>query len=225
MCGRFTVTTPGDLAAEFDVEVPFELAPRYNIAPTDPVVSIVVRDDRRAELMHWGLVPHWAKDRAIASKLINARSESLEDKPAFRDALVKRRCLVAADGFYEWKRDNKTRTPHYIRRPDGRPFGFAGLWERWKQPDDQWLITCTIVTADATGVVEPIHDRMPVIVGREDYERWLSPEPLPREALDDILSRPSDVDLECFEVSSLVNSVRNDGPELIAPGPIQQSLF
>jgi len=239
MCGRFTVTSPGDVAAEFGVEVPLELSPRYNVAPTDPVAVIVDKDGRRAELMRWGLVPHWAKDRSIASKMINARAESLDSRPAFRDALSRRRCLIPADGFYEWKREGKHRTPYYVHLPDRRLFAFAGLWERWKQPDGEWLITFTIITTDANDLVAPIHDRMPLIVDPADYERWLDPEPTPREALDDILAGPSPPvvapgqagrdprhwwgrpanppALEMFEVSRLVNSVRNEGPQLVEP--------
>lgn len=230
MCGRFTVTAPGDIAGELGVEVPPEVAaavePQYNIAPTEPVIAIANRGDtRRAELMRWGLVPHWAKGPGEGAKFINARSETAATKPAFRDALARRRCLVPADGFYEWKREGKLRTPFYITRPDHALFTFAGLWERWKQPDGAWLITCSILTGPANTLIAPLHDRMPIVVEPEDRERWLHPEPLEAVAVEDILRPPPDELFEMFEVSREVNNVHNDGPQLIARGPVQPRLL
>jgi putative SOS response-associated peptidase YedK len=220
MCGRFTVTSPDDLVDEFDLPgLPSDLslAPRFNVAPTQPVPVLANRAERRLELYRWGLVPRWAKDPSIGNKLINARAESLAERPAFRDAFARRRCLVLADGFYEWRREGKAKIPYYIRRRDRRPIGFAGLWERWKAPDGSSVPSCTIVTCDANELVAPLHDRMPTMVPRVDRDRWLSPETLPPEALADILRPPPAADLELYRVDTAVNSPANDGPECIAP--------
>lgn len=227
MCGRYTVTDPDALRDEFGVdELPPELAARFNVAPTQRVPVVVERGDRRRiELMRWGLVPPWAEDVRIGNRLINARVESASAKPAFRDAFVSRRCLVAASGFYEWQRQGKHRTPFYLRRLDRRPLAFAGLWERWKPPDGDWLLSVAILTTDASEVVAPIHDRMPLIVDRRDYGRWLAPEPVQDEALAELVGATGAVELEAYEVSAAVNSPRNDGPELLERGPAQQRLF
>ncbi len=225
MCGRFTLTTPDEIASELGVAVPFEVSARYNICPTDEVIAIANRAERAAERMRWGLIPHWAESPAIGAKLINARSEEAAGKPAFRDALARRRCIVPASGFYEWKRAGKARVPYYTHRVDGKLLLFAGLWERWKLPDGDWLISCTVLTTAANALVAPIHDRMPVILDRADVDRWLFPEPLPADALADLFQPSPASALEMYEVPPLVNSVKNEGPELIERGPRQSSLF
>jgi putative SOS response-associated peptidase YedK len=217
MCGRFTLTTPDQITDELGVAVPTDAPARYNVCPTDPVIAIANRGERRAEWMRWGLVPHWADSPAIGAKLINARAETAADKPAFRDALARRRCLIPASGFYEWKREGKLRRPFYVRRADRRLLVLAGLWERWKPPGGDWLISCSIVTTAANPPVAAIHDRMPVVVSREDHERWLFPEPLPAAALADILGPAPEASLEMYEVRPLVNSVKNEGASLIEP--------
>jgi putative SOS response-associated peptidase YedK len=226
MCGRFSLTSTEGLVDEFELIEPITLAPRYNIAPTDSVSIISNRGERRVELARWGLIPHWANDLAIGAKMINARSETLAEKPAFRDAFSRRRCLVPADGFFEWRRDGKKRIPHYMRRADHGVFAFAGLWARKKVAEDEWLISCTVITGEPNDLIAPLHDRMPIIVPRDDYSRWLHPDPLPPDALDDILRPAAAAGFELFEVSQVVNSVRNDEPECVERWiPRQGSLF
>ena len=190
--------------------------PRYNIAPTQdvPIVRLTRDGDRRELIMvRWGLVPYWADDIAIGNRLINARCESIERTPAFREAYRRRRCLVPADGFFEWKKDGKARQPLLVRRKDAAPFAFAGLWERWKQPDGDVLRSCTIITCPPNELVAPVHDRMPVILDSADFERWLDTDAGGRELLKPC---PSEW-LEAFPVNPKVNSPANDDPECIAP--------
>jgi putative SOS response-associated peptidase YedK len=228
MCGRFTLTETGDLVDAFSlVELPPDLERRFNIAPTQPAPVIRNRAPRTLEMLRWGLIPHWADDPGIGNRMINARGETLAEKPAFRDAFARRRCLVPADGFYEWKRQGKHKTPFWIHSATGKPLAFAGLWARWKAPDGQWLRSFTIVTGPPNRLVEPLHDRMPVIVQPEDHDRWLHPDPLPPDALADILRPAPEGMLALREVSPRVNSPANEGPACIepAPGPVQGSLF
>jgi putative SOS response-associated peptidase YedK len=190
--------------------------PRYNIAPTQdvPIVRLTrERDARELILVRWGLVPYWAEDIAIGNRLINARAESIERAPAFREAYRRRRCLVPADGFFEWKKEGKARHPLLVRRRGGASFAFAGLWERWKQPDGSVLRSCTIITCPPNELVAPVHDRMPVILDPVDFERWLDPQAAGRELL-----KPCPAEwLEAFPVNPKVNSPANDDPECIAP--------
>src|SRR3990170_4108942 len=177
MCGRFTLTTNlGAIAKRFGVSRFLEeVGPRYNIAPTQAV--IVVNDNRTRHLtqMQWGLIPSWAKDPAIGNRMINARAETVATKPAFRVALRKRRCLIPADGFYEWRQQGRRKQPVYIALKTREPFSFAGLWETWTSPDGQEIKTCTIITTEANDLLKPIHDRMPVILTREAEAVWLDP--------------------------------------------------
>src|SRR5258706_12216418 len=182
MCGRFTLTiNPDELQQQFGLSEapPAQLVPRYNIAPTQPVAVIANNSERVLELFQWGLIPSWAKDPKIGSKLINARAETLAEKPSFRTALKRRRCLVVADGFYEWKKQSGGKSPMYIQLKDGQPFGFAGLWEAWQSPEDGLIKTCTIITTTPNALLADIHDRMPVILPREAYDQWLAPEEPP----------------------------------------------
>ena len=221
MCGRFTLTQDQDA---FDERFSFKgpdlgWMPSYNIAPTQQVVAITSDegDQNRAELMRWGLVPFWAKDPSIGSRMINARAETLAEKPSFRNAFKKRRCLVLADGFYEWKRDAGRKRPMRITVAREEPFAFAGLWESWGQDEGNALLTCTIITTSANGFMEPIHDRMPVILPRDAEEAWLDPETEDVGALSELLlPYPSD-QMHAHEVSTLVNSPHNNSPECIAP--------
>jgi putative SOS response-associated peptidase YedK len=220
MCGRYTLRVPGDdLVKAFDLaEVP-ELPFRYNIAPTQ-AVPVVRLDgaDRRLSLVRWGLVPRWAKDTSRAAGLINARSETVEEKPTFRDAFRKRRCLIPADGFYEWKATAKGKQPFYFQQADGQPFAFAGLWERWHPPEGEPLETCTILTTTANELVAPLHERMPVIVQPSNYADWLDPA-CPADRLHPWLRPfPAD-DMTAVPVSTRVNNARNEGPECITPAP------
>jgi putative SOS response-associated peptidase YedK len=220
MCGRFTLTVnPDQLQQQFGLaeRPPAELTPRYNIAPSQAVAVVANNADRKLELFQWGLVPSWAKDPKIGNKMINARAETLAEKPSFRNALKRRRCLVVADGFYEWKKEGKGKTPIYLQMKDGRPFAFAGLWEIWQPPDGSLLKTCTIVTTAANALVHDIHDRMPAILAPEDYDRWLEPgEVSPPEVLS-LLGPYDPAEMRAVRVSTRVNSPGNDTPELILP--------
>lgn len=218
MCGRYSLAAPGDVIAElFDlVEVP-DLAPRWNIAPTQraPVVR-VEEDGRRAALLRWGLVPAWAKDRKIGNRMINARSETAAEKPSFRTAMRRRRCLVLADGFYEWRKTPDGKVPTRIQRRDGRPFAFAGLWERWTRGEEP-LETFTILTTAASPLLRPVHDRMPCLLEPGDRSLWLDPEIQDAARVVPLLAPAVDADLELFAVSTRVNSPRHDDAECALP--------
>lgn len=221
MCGRFTLTASAEqIEARFGVPLPVPYKPRYNIAPTQEILAL--RNDqhgRRVEPLRWGLIPYWAKDPKIAQRLINARAETLFEKPSFRDAVKQRRCLIIADGFYEWRQTPQgKRVPVYVRLRSQEPFGFAGLWESWSSPEGQTFKTCTIITTEPNELIRPIHSRMPVIVPRELEEFWLDPSPRGRAELEWVL-RPyyKAEEMELFDVSPLVNSPSTDGPECIEP--------
>jgi putative SOS response-associated peptidase YedK len=224
MCGRYvSVASRADLAELFDAEpVGEELRSRWNVAPTQTVYTVTSNregDQRRLDAYRWGLVPSWAKDPSIGSRLINARAETLAGKPSFRAALKQRRALIPADGFYEWqKREGRARkTPFYFHRPDDQPFAFAGLWEAWRDAEDRWLRSCTIITTDANEVMAPVHDRMPVVLDPTSWQEWLAPQPLDPGRLAELLAPPPDDLLTAHEVSTAVNNVRTDGAELITP--------
>lgn len=219
MCGRFTLHhSKEQLEERFQVEqtaVAFE--PRYNIAPTQPVAVVLQHQKRTLEAFKWGLVPFWAKDAKIGSRMINARAETIAEKPAYRAALKQRRCLIPASGFYEWKKEGKEKRPTYIHFDDGRPLSMAGLWEEWTSPDDEVLHTCTIVTTEANDFMASIHHRMPVLFTAEQEEVWLD------SSLDDpgklaALLRPySGSDMAAHPVSKQVNIPAYDAPDCIAP--------
>jgi putative SOS response-associated peptidase YedK len=227
MCGRFTLRTPvADIAEIFGVLRLDESENRYNIAPSQAVP--VVRQNgpsRELTLMRWGLIPRWARDPKIGLRTINARAETVATKPAFRDAFKRRRCLIPADGFYEWKKDgSKKKRPFYIHRRDGRPFGFAGLWERWERADSKPIESCTVITTDANDVLQDLHDRMPVILPEESYDRWLDPKWKDDAKLSAMLTPFPGNELTLFEVSPVVNNPRNETAECIAPLEIQLQL-
>ena len=216
MCGRFTLTSaPAAIAQHFGVQVPLDFAPRYNIAPTQPVLALMRRRSGEVALgeLRWGLVPHWAKDPSVGSRMINARAESLAEKPAYREAFERRRCLVLADGFYEWMATRYGKQPMHVRPPEGHPFAFAGLWERWRGEDGEPLYTCAIVTTDASEQIRGVHDRMPVMLGLEAASKWLDAAASEGELSE--LLRPYSGGLDIFPVSPLVNSVKNDVPECV----------
>jgi len=219
MCGRYTLTAqPDQIVAAFGLPGISEYSPRYNIAPTQgvPVVRAAeANDEREFAQLRWGLVPFWAKDLKIGNRMINARGETVATKPSFRQAFVKRRCLVIADGFYEWKKLGKNeKQPYYIHRKDASPFGFAGLWERWNGEDGQ-VESCTIITTSANALMEPLHDRMPVILDPEDYETWLDPSLQERDEVERLLASHPMPDWETYPVSTIVNNPRNESPECI----------
>ena len=230
MCGRYSLAgpAPGEwseprLRTRFPgLGESVELRQRFNVAPTDPVACVTTTRDGepRGELLRWGLVPHWAKDPGLAAKLINARAETVAAKPAFRDAFARRRCLVVADGFYEWERRGpKARHPFHITRDDGAPFAFAGLWASWHGPGELVLRTCSIITTTANDAVGELHDRMPVILPADAEDAWLDPA-TPLAALGDLL-RPFPTERTVLrEVSRAVNDARHDAPDCLeAPGP------
>jgi putative SOS response-associated peptidase YedK len=221
MCGRFSQQRPAsELAEIFNADPLIEdPGPRFNIAPTDDALVVVQREARRAiTAFRWGLIPHWADGPKTGSRMFNARAETLASSPAFRDALVRKRCLVPVDGFYEWKREGAARQPFLIRSADGMPLALAGLWSGWRDPlADRVIRTFTIITAGPNRQVADLHDRMPVVVPEAAWERWLDPVPEDPSELQALLQPNEDVRLEIRAVSRLVNDVRNDGPELVAP--------
>jgi putative SOS response-associated peptidase YedK len=223
MCGRFTLRTPpSEIVQQFQVEQTplFDSVIRYNIAPTQSVPVVRAHDDRRQlTAMRWGLVPSWAKDTKIGYSTINARADSLATKPAFRTAFKKRRCLIVADGFYEWQQQGKIKQPFLYEVDGGRPFAFAGLWEHWwapETPESPPLESCTIITTDANSLARQIHDRMPVILAEGDYGAWLDPTNQDCESLR-YLFEPFPADqMTVRPVSTFVNNARNEGPECVA---------
>ncbi|MEM9292965.1 MAG: SOS response-associated peptidase [Acidobacteriota bacterium] len=224
MCGRYTLTTPAEELAEiFEVSESVDIGPRYNVAPTQQVAVIGHNQEgqRALGLMRWGLVPHWAKDPSIGNRMINARGETAAEKPSFRSSFKKRRCLVLADGFYEWKKvDGGRKQPYYIRLKEHRPFAIAGLWARWRPRGDEeaeTLLSCTLITTAPNEFVGEIHDRMPVILPASAYDLWLDPEVQDREILQPLLTAYDPEAMEAFPVSTAVNSPANDRAELIAP--------
>ncbi len=237
MCGRFVATAPPSELADYfqavlnESAADSEFEPSYNVAPTNSVHVVRAREGHREiDRMQWGLVPSWAKDPKIGSKMINARAETATTKPAFRTAMKKRRCLVPATGFYEWRKveGRRTKQPYYITRKDGEPVVFAGLWEAWKpQPrseaagdresaQPEWLITCTLITTKPNAEMKEIHDRMPVLVPPSEWDRWLDPD-VPADAVGGVLAPAPDGLLELTPISTMVNNVRNQGAELIDP--------
>ena len=244
MCGRFTLQATGNALAEyFGLSEEPETAPRYNIAPTQPVAIIrlnrVQPDKREWALTQWGLIPSWAKDPSIGSRMINARSETAAEKPSFRAAYKRRRCLVPMDGFYEWKtldtdgpKKKKRKQPYYIRMQSSEPFAVAGLWEHWAGADGSELETCTLLTTTPNEVMEPLHHRMPVIVAPHDYDLWLGTELQGADASKQDISnlrhllRPYDVaPMEAYPVSTYVNNARHEGPTCVEPVSVQETLF
>ena len=232
MCGRYSLTDPDPtrLRARFEISERSELGgeePRYNIAPTDPVIAVRRDEDdgeRIAGRLRWGLVPgFWAEEKG-QRPLINARAESVATQAAFAESFRERRCLIPADGFYEWLTDERGKRPVWLSRPDGDLFAFAGLWAELKRKDGDTLYSCTIVTTRPNSVVRPIHDRMPVVLARDAEAAWLAPE-ADADELMKLLVPAADDALVTREVSDLVNDVRKDGPELIAPREDQGALF
>ncbi|MHB9029622.1 MAG: SOS response-associated peptidase [Candidatus Latescibacterota bacterium] len=217
MCGRFTLfISPDKLAVHFRLNGAVDYAPRYNIAPTQTIPCIIhdVKGKRVMRLFRWGLIPHWSDDASIGSRLINARSETMRTKPSFRSAFKHFRCLIPTTGFFEWKREGTRKRPHFIGMKDGDPFAFAGIWERWADPEGNTVETCAILTTSANDLVGTIHDRMPVILHPEDYDRWLDPA-IPAESLEALLvPYPADL-MATREVSNMVNNARCDAPECI----------
>lgn len=258
MCGRYASSAdPDELVELFEVdEVADDLpAASYNVAPTDPVPAVLERkakDDtavrpergvtRKLRPLRWGLVPSWAKDRSIGARMINARVESVAYKPAFRKAFAARRCLLPADGYYEWyeleegaatstgRRRKPRKQPFFLHRTDGRPLVMAGIYEFWKDPAaggdaDPWVLSCSVITTTATDAVGHIHDRMPMVIGPEAWNAWLDPALTDSDAAVELLQVTEAAQLEAYAVSTEVNSVRNNGPDLVRPLPAEPDLL
>lgn len=225
MCGRYALFSPAEaMRRAFAVEALPPLEVRYNIAPTQwvPVVRALEPGVRSVALLHWGLVPGWAKDRSIGNRMINARAETLGERPAYQRAFRKRRCLVAADGWYEWQTAAGGRQPWFIRARAGGPIGFAGLWESWRDPQSgEALESCTIVTTDALAPLAQIHRRMPAVLAPQSHEAWLNPAVADPEALAALLAPCDPALLEAWPVSREVNDPRHQGPALVEPLPAQ----
>jgi putative SOS response-associated peptidase YedK len=217
MCGRYTLTVNIKTVAEtFGVPATLETEPRYNVAPTQQVVSILRNGSSHLALLQWGLIPSWAKDASIGSKMINARAETLAEKPSFKRLLRSKRCLIVADGFYEWKKEQGGKTPMYITLKDKEPFAFAGLWDVWHSPEGEQLRTCTIITTQPNAVVAPIHDRMPAMLLPDARDLWLDTAIQDEHALLPLLAPyPADL-MTARPVSRLVNNPSVEGAELLA---------
>ena len=218
MCGRYTLKTPLNVLTErFDIEeAPSSITPSYNIAPTQHVATVLSENGKRKlEMLRWGLIPSWAKDPEIGNKMINARAETVAEKPSYRKAFKKSRCLILADGFYEWQKTDSGKQPFHIRMQGGSPFAFAGLWESWDKGDG--LRSCTIITTDANDLVGEVHNRMPVILHPEDYEMWLDPDFEEREPLTTLLKPFPAEAMETYVVSRRVNKPSNNEPGVVEP--------
>ncbi|MGO4890473.1 SOS response-associated peptidase [Anaerobacillus sp. MEB173] len=215
MCGRYTLAAPKEqIEEQLQLELT-EYEPRYNIAPSQPVLSVISDGtQRRAGYLRWGLVPSWAKDPKIGYKMINARGETVDEKPAFKRLLARRRCLIVADGFYEWKRVDDTKRPYRITVNDNI-FTFAGLWDRWKSDNDEEIVSCTIITTEPNELMSDIHDRMPVIVRDQDRDTWLNPSIADKHILKSLIKPYPEEEMHAYEVSTLVNSPRNNGADCI----------
>jgi putative SOS response-associated peptidase YedK len=224
MCGRYAVTSsPEAIRALFRYAEQPDFPPRYNIAPTQPIAIVRLHNGQRQfALVRWGLIPSWVKDPRTVSLMFNARGETARDKPAFSAAMKRRRCLVPADGFYEWQKQGGRKQPFYIRARSGEPLAFAGLWETWVGPNGEEIDTAAIVTTAANSTLKPLHDRMPVIVPPEAFDLWLSGEADVETAASLIAPAPDDL-LEAYPVSLAVNTAANDNPALIEPAEPQQA--
>lgn len=219
MCGRFALRTPTKkLATAFQVEEMPTVEARYNIAPTQSILAVRQSEDaREAVLLKWGMIPSWAKDDSMSARLINARSETVTEKPAFREAFKRSRCIIPAAGFYEWQRREGKKQPFFFSLRDERVFGFAGLWDRWKGEGGKVIESCTILTTESNEVLLPVHERMPVILHPETYDEWLNTDTDTRamESLKELLRPYPSSEMTAYPVSARVNSPRNQGEELI----------
>lgn len=219
MCGRFTFAiSPEMLSAIFGVSSLEDLPRRFNIAPTQQVLVIRGTDaGNQAAFLRWGLIPSWARDPSIGSRMINARSESVHEKPAFRHAIRYRRCIIPAGGFYEWMEEGGKKFPRYVRMKDAAPMGFAGIWDHWKNPAGETMETCSILTTASNRLIRPLHDRMPVILPPQEYDLWLDRNIIEPETLQPLYQPyPEDL-MEMYPVSPFVNNPRNDSPACIEP--------
>jgi putative SOS response-associated peptidase YedK len=221
MCGRFTLIAPGEAIAElFQLAETPSIAPRYNIAPTQPIAAVRLSPKtgtRELTHFHWGLIPRWAKDTKIGARMINARSETAAEKPSFKYAMIYRRCLVPADGFYEWQKLNGRKQPVRIQMADGRPFAIAGLWEQWISSDGSEIESCTLLTTEPNNLLRPVHNRMPVLLDPSHFDRWLDTKSHQVEDVQELLRAFPEEMMSFYPVSTHVNNPRNDDPQCIEP--------
>ena len=220
MCGRFSLTQPEQLASTFGVEVKPFPPPRYNIAPSQPLGVVVglAEGKRQFRLMQWGLIPSWAKDPKIGARLINARVETAREKPSFRAAFKRRRCLIPADGFYEWQQlDQRKKQPWYFQLPGKPVFAFAGLWESWQE-----IETCTILTMAANQEMKPYHQRMPIILAPADYDRWLDPTQTNGQEVEQWITEVSIPSIEAMPITKAINNPKQDSPDCLQPLPEEE---
>jgi len=221
MCGRYTqISSPQKISKEF--KVPFNITPKfhpaYNIAPSQPVLALLVENNnQKFDFVNWGLIPSWAKDPAIGNRMINARAETISEKPSYRGPFKHSRCLVIADGFYEWKKGPGASQPYYIRLKSKNPFGFAGLWSHWTSDDGSEIRSCTIITTEADDFMRPIHNRMPVILQEKARGEWLDPHNSDQKTLLSLLGPYPAKEMEAYPISKIVNSPINDLPDCIKP--------
>ena len=219
MCGRYSLKADlEDIQRRFEfIANELTYSPKYNIAPTQPVLAVTEGGSRSASYMRWGLIPSWAKDASVGNRLINARAETVGERNSFRSAFIRRRCLVLADGFYEWQRTGNAKRPMRVVMKSGEPFAFAGLWDSWRDPQGEIVRSCTIITTEANELLRPIHNRMPVILPREMESFWLDHDVDDPVVLSDVLVPYPAESMDVFEVSALVNRVTNDGPAVALP--------
>jgi putative SOS response-associated peptidase YedK len=223
VCGRFTLRAPASVLAEqFAVYDVSPIGPRFNVAPTQPVAAVRLAPppgdaQRQLVALRWGLIPGWAKDAAIGNRMINARAETVAEKPAYRSSFRRRRCLILADGFYEWQKTGGQKQPYFIHMCDDRPFAFAGLWEAWHGPDDCPIESCALITTEPNDLVGPIHNRMPVILRPEDHDLWLDASIQQPERLQPLLRPYPPEEMDAYPVTTFVNSPANDHPRCIEP--------
>ena len=218
MCGRYSIPEPDDIPVHFKgTRIGYDLKPRYNAAPSENLPVIVNNTDKHVEMMRWGLVPFWAKDEKIGYKMINARAETLQIKPSFRKALSLQRCIIPAGGFFEWKQVDKEKIPYYISLKNNSVFGFAGLYDVWRDKQGKEIKTYTIITTEPNALVEPIHNRMPAILEKQDEDEWLNPDETEPQRIIKLLRPYPAQEMQAYAVSRLVNSPANDTKEMIEP--------
>lgn len=217
MCGRLTITSSKDeIEAHLKIKMPDDFVPSYNVAPTQNVVAVLNIDPAVGKIAKWGLVPSWSKDQSIGIRLFNARAETISEKPLFRSLFKKKRCFIVADGFFEWKKEGKSKRPYFIHLKGGEPFSFAGLWDEWKTPNGINLLTCTIITTTPNSMVGQLHDRMPVVLDNTTRALWLS-ESSDTSLLNSFMGPYDETKMEMYEVSKLCNKAGYDSPECIVP--------
>ncbi len=220
MCGRFSLlASPEEISEEFrlPIEEVSHLKPRYNVAPSQLVAVLIRNPDLKLQFFRWGLIPSWSSDASIGNNLINARSETIVEKPSFKTSFQKQRCLILADGFYEWKKNEKESYPYYIFLKNKKIFSFAGIWANWKAPDNKIIQSCTIITGQANTFMKPIHHRMPIIISQDLREEWLNPQNQNMDKLKSFLKPYPDDQMGAYPISNIVNSPKNDLKDCISP--------